>query len=344
MRRVLALVALLVVAGCAGGGPASPANEPDPTATRTPTPTATPTWDGDPDNHFRERTLTVALADGAGTGRDYAPLVREALDYWEQNAAQFAGFPIEYEFAPNATDPDVRVHFVAEIEACGPETDEFTAGCAPYLRSPDEVARPADVRIETGYDDASTMTLLRHEFGHTLGLDHDDDPAAVMAARSTLTTLPQPNATERALPWTSPNLTYYADYGEVPADERDATREQVEAAFGYAADGADGTVPANVTFTRTRNRSVADVVVQFDATESCSGGGSCGSLSGFDPDGDGALETYSRLTITVVNVDTEARGWHVGYWTAYGFGLRGEKLPAPLRTDDPDVRRSEWWR
>ena len=94
MRRALALVALLVMAGCAGG-PASPAADPDATATQTPTPT--PTWDGDPDNHFRERTLTVALADEAGTGRDYAPLVREALDYWEQNAAQFAGFPVEYE-------------------------------------------------------------------------------------------------------------------------------------------------------------------------------------------------------------------------------------------------------
>jgi hypothetical protein len=337
MRRALVLVALLVMAGCAGG-PASP----DATATQTPTPT--PTWDGDPDNHFRERTLTVALADEAGTGRDYAPLVREALDYWEQNAAQFAGFPIEYEFAPNATDPDVRVRFVAEIEECGSETDEFTAGCAPYLKGSGPVDRPVDVRIETGYDDASTVTLLQHEFGHTLGLDHDDEPAAVMSARANLTTLPQPDATDRALPWARPNLTYYVDYGQVPADERPETREQVEAAFGYVADGADGTVPANVTFTRTSNRSAADVVVRFAESDSCTDGGSCGSLRGFDPDGDGALETYSRLEITVVGVDTEARGWHVGYWTARGFGLRGEELPAPLRTDDPDVRRSEWWR
>ncbi|MFB6117427.1 matrixin family metalloprotease [Halosegnis sp.] len=337
MRRVVVVAALLVLGGCAGA-PTTPSGNKAPTTT----PAPTETWDGDPENHFRERTLTVAI-EAPTDGRDYRRLVRAALDYWSETAEKYAGFPIDYEVAPDASTPDIRVQFVADVGTCGSETDELTAGCAPYLQAA-PVDRPIGVRIERGYDDDSTVRLLEHELGHTLGLDHDDAPAAVMSAQANLTTLPQPNATDRALPWTGPNLTYYVDYETVPAEERAETREQVEAAFGYVADGAEGTVPENVTFTRTDNRTSADVVVRFTDADPCTSGGSCGSLRGFDPDGDAALETYSRLEVTLVDVDTEARGWHIGYWTARGFGLRGEELPAPLQSDDPDVRRSEWWR
>ena len=336
MRRGLALASLALVvllAGCGGSLPAPVDSG-----------TATPAWTGDPDNPYREQTLTVALADEVGTDRDYAPLVQEALDYWEQHSEEYAGYPIEYELRPDAADPDVRVRFVESIDSCGHDGTQLTAGCAPYVTD-GPVNRPANVRIETGYDNASTVLLLQHEFGHTLGLSHDDAPQDVMSAQAKLYTLPQPDATDRALPWDSPDLTYAVDYDGVPPSERDATRRQVEAALGYVADSADGTVPENVTFTRVSDPERANVTVRFADSDPCSeGDGSCGSLRGLDPDGDDALETYSQLSITVVGLDTEARGWHVGYWTARGFGLRGEELPAPLRSSDPDVRRSEWWR
>ncbi|MFC7176457.1 matrixin family metalloprotease [Halosegnis marinus] len=233
---------------------------------------------------------------------------------------------------------------MSNIAECGSETSDYTAGCARFLDSPDDVTRPIRVRVETGYADASTVSVVKHELGHTLGLRHGDEPTDVMAARSNLTTLPQPNATERALPWDSPNLTYYVDYATVPESERAETRRQMRETFGYFADGADGTVPDNVTFARTTNRSAADVVVRFADADPCTeGSGSCGGLRGTDPDRDGALETYTRLNVTVVDIPPDARGWHVGYWTALGFGLRGEELPAPLRSEDPDVRRNDWW-
>jgi len=343
MRRRLAFASLafvVLLAGCSGVVPSpSPGDGGSSSAS-----TATAEWDGDSDNPFRERTLTVALADETATDREYAPLVRDALDYWEQNATTYAGYPIEYEFRANATDPDVRVRFVERIDSCGHDGTEFTAGCAPYITD-GPVERPATVRIETGYDDPSTVLLLQHELGHTLGLAHDDRPSRVMSAQAELYTLPRPDATERLLPWASDDLTYAVSYDGVAPSERDATRRQVEAAVEYAAGGADGTIPENVTFTRVSDPERANVTIRFTDSDPCTAGdGSCGELRGLDPDGDGALETYARLSITVVGLDTEVRGWHVGYWTARGFGLRGEELPAPLRSSDPDVRRSEWWR
>ncbi|WP_255151476.1 M57 family metalloprotease [Halorarius halobius] len=328
--RVGVVAALLVLAGCS-----APVGTGD-------TGSPSPTWSGDADNHFRERTLTVAVNVSAESDRNFRPMVREALDYWEANAEQYAGFPVEYELASDAPDPDIEVRIVDSIENCGSES--YTAGCAPILEDPEQVRRPVVVRVRDNYSTESTVSVLKHELGHTLGLHHGDAPEQVMQHRSQLTTLPQPDATERAMPWPDPELSVYVDYANVSADERDATERQVQGALGYFADGADGTVPDNVSFVRTDNRTAADVVVAFGEEAPCTAGaGSCGSLRGRDPDGDGALETFTGLHIVVAGVDTEARGWHVGFWLARGFGLTDEELPSPLASDDPSVRRSEWW-
>lgn len=305
-------------------------------------PSQTEAWTGDEDNHFRQERLTVGVEAPPGDDRDYRPLVREALDYWEANAERYAGFPIRYDLAPDAADPDVTVRFVTGIDDCGSET--HTAGCAPIIDRPAQVNRPVQVRVRTNFSDDSTVQVLKHEFGHTLGLHHDDDPQSVMQPRSLLTTLPQRNATDRAMPWADPGLSVYVDDSNVSAREREETERQVAGALGYFADGADGTVPDNVSFTRTDDRSAADVVVVFADSAPCTtGGGSCGELQGLDPDGDGELETYTRLRIVVAGVDAEARGWHVGFWLARGFGLTDDELPEPLASDDSRVRRSDWW-
>lgn len=362
MRGGVAAVALAcVLAGCSIAVPtapsgASPADtSPGGTAPLDGSPTgATPTpgWAGDPDNHFRERVLTVAVdATATDAARDHRALVREALDYWETNADRYAGFPIEYELAGNASgagganeSADLVVAFVPVVDDCG--TEGHAAGCAPVLTDRRQVDRPVRVRVRTGLSNRSTVRVLKHEFGHTLGLAHGDEPAEVMAPSATLTTRPLPNATERALPWASPDLAVYVDYGAVASGSREEAERQVAGALSYFEGGANGTVPGNVTFSRAENRSTADVVVEFVETPPCADRGSCGRLAGTDPDGDGAIETYTRLVITVGTdgLDPETYGWHVGYWLGRGFGLRGEELPVPLRSDDPAVRTSEWWR
>lgn len=328
--RTVAVALLLVCAGCTSSVPgirddSSPATE----------------WTGDPDNPWRESELVVAVENNRS--RNVTSLVQEALSYWENHSERYAGYPVRYRLDPNAEQPDIVISFVDRVGECGPE--EHTAGCAPVLTEPGQITRPVRVTIRHGFSEESTVAVIKHELGHTIGLTHADEPQSVMRATSNVTTLPQPDATERALPWDSPELSVYLDLSDVPASEREATRTQIHHALKYFERGADGTVPENVTFVLTDDRTAADVVVSFDPTECQTDRGSCGSLQGRDPDGDGALETYTRLDIRLVNLDTDVVAWHVGRWLGRGFGFDEESdFPDPLTGDTSyEERRSEWW-
>jgi hypothetical protein len=336
--RAVLVVALVLLAGCSssldgapavgGGGEGGDG----------------PTWTGDADNPYQQRELVVAVAAPTNGSRAFAPLVREALSYWEASSERYAGYPIEYRLAPDAADPDVRVRFVDAVGECG--TEDGAAGCAPVITEPGQFDPPVTVRVRGGFSDESTVGVLKHEFGHTLGLAHGDPPDDVMRPVSTLTTLPRTNATAKALPWDDSTLSVHVDLSAVPAGEREAARRQVDAALGYFADGAGGTVPENVSFVRTDDRAAADVTVRATDDSPCStSSGSCGYLRGSDPDGDGARETYTRLEITVTDLDTAAVAWHVGRWLGTGFGVEGDDYPEPLRESTSYAeRRSEWWR
>lgn len=298
-------------------------------------------WSGDPDNPWRESELVVAVENDRS--RDVVPLVGEALEYWETNSERYAGYPISYELDPDAEDPDIVISFVDRVGECGPE--EHTAGCAPVLTEPSQVRRPVQITIRHGFSNRSTVAVIEHEVGHTLGLTHRDEPRSVMRAKTNLTTLPRPDATERAVPWDSPELTVYLDLSNVASSERAETKSQIFHALNYFDRGADGTVPENVTFFLTDNRTAADVVISFDGAACTTDSGSCGWLQGHDPDGDGELETYSRLEVRLVNLDTEVVGWHVGRWLGRGFGFDEEADYPPVLEEDtsPEERRSAWW-
>jgi len=380
----LALLCCVVLAGCSapvalpdvGGADADTASDattapddgetsapsdatasPDPTSSSTDRPDATTVTPSDPtatgtlepavdprENPYGEETLTVALdARNVSEGRDVRPVVREALAYWEANADRYAGYPIEYELldGSDTSDADVVVRFVTEIRDCGHE--QQVAGCAPYVTD-GPVPRPAVVRVQTGYDDDSTRLILEHELGHTLGLGHDDAPSRVMSGQTLLTTEPKTDAADREFAWNDSTLSVYVDYG--PVADREATERQVAAALGYFEDGAVGTVPENVSFVRSDDPRTADVVVRFTEESPCGvAPGSCGRVGGFDPDGDGRLETYSRLSITLADLDTDAVAWHVARWLGLGLGLEEGEYPDPLRDSTSyEDRRSEWWR
>lgn len=301
-------------------------------------------WDGDPDNPWRERTLTVAVETPPGSTREFAPQVEAALAYWEDSAARYAGYPISYRLAPDAAEPDLVVEFKDSVEDCGDGV--HAAGCAPVLTRPEQIDRPERVRVRTGLSDASTVAVLKHELGHTLGLDHGDEPREVMRARGDLTTTPQPDAAERPVPWADPELSVYVDDGPVPADRRDAVREQVAHALDYYDRGADGYVTENVSFVRTGDRADADVVVAFEPGGCGGSNASCARLHWTDPDGDGAPERYTRLDVTVdAGLDSDAVAWHVARWLGRGFSFDENGYPPPLRRDASyEERRSAWWR
>jgi hypothetical protein len=363
LLAVVALVAVVVVSGCVGGGSlpfvdsspdattTTPSTEARPTAPSTGTPvtptatarTSTSGVSGETANRstrlWPDEPIVVAIDDAAGTDRDWRPLVGEALAFWEGNATKYAGYPVEFVLWPDATDPDVEIRVVGEIEDCVGSNDAI--GCAPYFTARNQIRRPVNVSVVTGLDDESTVRVLEHELGHVLGLDHGQAPQRIMARSALVNTIPKPNATERALPWQNASLAVYVD----DTTDSDQVREEVRNGLEYFDRGADGTVPENVTFAFVDDPESADVVISFPSTSPCGAGrGSCGRRIGPDTDGDGALEYYTRLEIAVTDVDPTTIDWHVAYWLGYGFGFDAESdWPAPLRDATPEERRGDWW-
>jgi hypothetical protein len=280
----------------------------------------------------------VAIRNEGERDRDFTALVREATAFWEANG-QYLGFEVRYDVRPDAENPDLIVAFTDRVPDCGNVAD--AVGCAPLVTDRRQIDRPETVWVKTGLSDESTALVTKHELGHTLGLTHDDPPRDVMRAKSVLYTEPRPNATERAFPWDDADFTVRVDAAN--ASDPAGAESQVDHALAYYEDGAPGT-PDNVTFERTDGD--AEVLVQFGATETCrASSGSCISTFGVDPDGDGAIETYTRVEITLVGLDTEAVGWHVGYWLAHAFGAeQDDEKPPPFRDAGGRERRSEWWR
>lgn len=179
-RTVLATCVLSVgsVAGCVDSGGSSgedpsTADEdaPEDDGGDDPETTSVSPWGDDP--------IVVGLRQDAAARRGFADLVERALAYWEDNAGRYAGYQVTYEFRANAEDPDVRIRLVEEVEECGEHTGDFS-GCAPLVRdrAPD---RTLDVRIVDGYGDEATLATIKHELGHTLGLNHDDEPSSIMS-------------------------------------------------------------------------------------------------------------------------------------------------------------------
>jgi len=378
-RHRLVVVALLVVlAGCSTGGPfhdtttattqttQAVTTGPTPTAgttttatvtptttagttpstptTTTATPTPTPPRAAKIANPWGSRTVTVGVVNRVND-RNVVPLVNRTLTYWNAHAAEFGAYDVHFVLRPNATSPDVRVAFVATVTDCGNHTDVL--GCSPLVDHGPVTDRPLVVRIQAGYTDASTVDTMKHEFGHLLGIRHGEAPEPLMSPYATAARLRTPNATDRALPWTHSTLSVYVDYANVSESDRATYRDQVGHALDYYQAGANGTVPANVSFVRTSNRSAADVVVSFPTTlpSTCGGGsGSCREFQGADPDEDGAPEWYTRFHVTVAGVDAGAVGWYVGYQLGYAFGAaNASELPPAFQHPSYETAHSDWW-
>ncbi|WP_367995998.1 zinc-dependent metalloprotease family protein [Haloferax volcanii] len=303
---------------------------PEPTTAFTPAPGYGP-WGSEP---------VVVAVEAPDDGRDYAALVSEATAFWEGNDSRYLEYEIDYEVDADARDPDLVVRFTDDIPECSGLDD--AAGCAPYLTDAWQIDRPETVYVRTGYGDDSTVDIVAHELGHTLGLAHGDEPAELMNATGILYTLPRTNATEKAFPWDDPKFTVHID--DTNASDPDAAREQVRHALDYFEGGAPG-MPDNLTYTYVDDPADAEVRISFaDSSPCAAGAASCAIAGGYDPDGDGALETYGSYRVVLVDLDTEAVGWHVGYWTAHYLGAEADDdKPEPFRNATYGERRSEWW-
>lgn len=326
---VIAVVVLLALSGCIGAvAPGAVGGS----------------WDVDADNHWQSDVVVVSYEAPADDTRDYEPIVVEALEFWTENSEEYAGFDVELRRAEAGERGDIHVSFVDDVRKCGESVK--AAGCAPRLTSPYGIDRPVDVQVRTGLDHESSTKILKHELGHTMGLGHDDQPQGFMAAKLSLSKLPETNATDRSNPWDRDEVKVHVNLDGLDRTDRWTAERQVGAALRYYDDGADGTVPTDVSITRTTSYVNADVVVRYAGSDDCiDGAGSCGRLSGHDHDGDGADEFYDGLDIVLVDLDPDAVAWHVGRWLGASFGHEDDhEYPEPLEGDAGSLdRRSEWW-
>lgn len=335
---LVALVIVLVLAGCSGGSTVSPTPQPTEQATTAATTDQQPRQSSPSANPWSEQTVTVAVRD-APPWRNVSTLVANALDYWEANDERYAPYQVDYALDPDADRPDIVVRFVDDISTCGTGSYDSAVGWAPAITNQSDLDRPAEVCIRTGYTDETTQTVVKHEFGHLLGLEHGDQPLPLMSVRHPRLRLPRPSAGLRAFTWPRSTIRVYADFEGIYARREHIAREQVNNTLAYYERGAGDTLTREVSFVRVDDRAAADVVLTFTEKSPCAepGWGTCGWL---EP----RANATSQFHVTVTNLHEDAVGWHVGYWLGYTFEPeRKADLPPPLRTSTYESRRSRWW-
>lgn len=339
---------MIILAGCGGSSSApdqtateeqstiEPTQSQQPeTATQTAAPTVTPV---PPQNPWEQEVVTVKLVDRTGSERNWTPLVKETLEFWSENAEQYTDFEVNFEMAQEAEGSDITIFFRPELNECGYTISETTVGCASQYDSVGSAEKWSTVGIEAGYTNESTKETLKHEFGHMLGLTHDDsDELQVMQQKAELVSQPLPNATERDYPWNHDPLTVYVDYGNV---SKQTHQEQVNATLRELPKQADA-MPEKAKFVQTSNRTEADIVVSFPRKRN--NGVSTANQYGYDPDNDSASEYYSFAEIRIGDeIDGENVGWHLAYWLAHALSVEQDELPHPLN-DNHNIR-DDWWR
>jgi hypothetical protein len=241
--------------------------------------------------------------------------------------------------AENPADARVEVRFRPTVQSCN-GTKTNVAGCASLLDRGTTADDLEVVEVRAESSNAAVLRTTRHEFGHLLGLDHSDEPLALMGRnyRGDI-----PNATDRSMPWYGDTLHVAVETDSIDGDPA-VLREQVGHAVAYYDAGANGTVPENVSVVRTDEPHTAEVIVSNDSARGCPGiEGSQASARGRYLDTDPASELYTRMVVCVGSVDEKAVGWHTGYWLARGFGLSPGEQAAVFRDTDEADRNSEWW-
>ena len=348
---IAVLLALLVIlAGCGANGTSTPttstATATSPTTSQTPTPTPTPTPSATPapsyNNPWNEQTIHVAIDNP--TDRDYRAIVRQALRYWETDGRQWADWTdLEFTLLTGAdtAEADAVIRFGA-VRQCGGDATA-PVGCAPYPTG-GAFERTPTAEISTGFTNASTQTIVRHEIGHLLGVEHAQTPA-FMRPEVALQTLPRLDAVNRTNPWAQETLRVYIDDSAVPQPLEETVSTQLDHALGYYNDGGEGATPDGVRLVSTATRTDADIVIEVVRNSDIEDRAYASvEYSGSNLDEDQQLERVENGTIRVA-YNVEGETGYIGYATGYHIGLllTLDPDPAPPWTDESITYRDQWW-
>jgi hypothetical protein len=329
MRSAVFLTVLLIVlAGCSGSSPpggesettetAVPATEPGTTVSTSPISTPTTTKETptpEPvDNPWGKKPIVVGIRNDAHSENHTAQVI-DAVEYWNTKGREYATWTPAFEVQPDADDPDIVVEFTSKIERCGLEHPGTTLGCAKVLSPDSYPSSPEIVEIVTGQASDELQLTLRHEFGHTLGLYHGNEPTDIMGEEAERFWEKDPDG---------PYKVHIEFKGGWKAKR--LSKEQIQHALDYYESGADGWLEENVSFETTDNRYEADLTIVVRKAS--------------DPK---STVNYRTNTITLEGLPHTRHGWHVGYWLGFLFGETDvEELPPPF--DEPRVDdRENWW-
>lgn len=333
--RVTVVVALFVLTGCLAPFGASGTDE-------TPTGTELDPSKSDtslqPANPWGKSTLTVGVVHSASSWRNVTGSVAEALDYWEQHDSTYGRYQVDYDLHPNASDPDIIVRYVTDVSVCGSPNRDRGAGFAPRITAEHPPQPPEYVCVRTGFNEASTTHILKHEFGHLLGINHGETPRDLMSTEYEYLQIPRPTPALRAASIPRENLSVFVDRSTIFARRDHVAKRQLERVFEYYETGAAETI-GRVNLTKIQDRDAADVVIRFPRHSPCDRtlAGSCAKL-GERPDG------HPQLDVSITTTHEDTFGWHAGFWLGFALGAeRHEELPAPFRNASFDDRHREWW-
>lgn len=353
MNRLLtALAVVVLLTGCAGipaddtpvATPTVEESTTEPstesvTSTPTTTPTETPTetrteaelHDPPPDNPWEADPITVAIYRDDAADRDFEPLLREALDFWENESQNGqVGYELNFTIVNDSAEADIIVGFVAEIPRCG-DTDERIAGCADAIGFGADAPTPTTVQTAIGYNDSATVTVLKHEFGHTLGYTHSESDIYDFMIESQLYgELDQPDIDERDSHWEADTIYVYANYSEdsnrYPEGAYDRDIERVVETYNDYHN-----MPEGVQLKVTENQSKADITIHFrDSLEN--NDKYAGYYTYVDLDYDGVPNYFTAYDIYIGDLDRDHVEEIVGYYVGYSvYANETEQLPREYR-------------
>ncbi|MFB6186519.1 MAG: matrixin family metalloprotease, partial [Halobacteriaceae archaeon] len=129
--------------------------------------------------------LVVAIDQQTDRGRNTTALVADAIEYWNTAGKKHTKYPVKLTLRSEAMNPDIVVRFESHINCT---TARWELGCAPVVTPGSTVKTPEVVRIDADYTTRTIQRVLKHEFGHILGIRHGESPEALMQPRYAATT------------------------------------------------------------------------------------------------------------------------------------------------------------